>query len=633
MTSFSIALGGGSIIRKTASGLTIGPDSVGHRIQEQALVFGGEVPTTTDYTVASYGLKTIGDASKVEGAFPDLVEYQTLVKHMLEDIVDKMKTSAEDIPVLLVGGGAIIAPEALAGASKVIKPEYAGVANAIGAAMARVSGAVDTVVSTAGKNLASVFEEISKMAIDRAVANGAARETVHIAERDAFPLPYIANKSRVIVKAVGDLDFTKVQTALPPDADDLSISEVPDKRPLPEPTQPSTIDIKTYRPKVLNREWFISELDLTWIACGCYILGTGGGGSPYPEFIEVREMMRTGAVVRVIDPQDLADDAVVACGGSMTILVTPHTGMKGSPTVSMEKLPGPEIMEAQNALYGYLGIKADAVMALEIGGGNGLQGRRICLLIGASTNMNVTPVVYEDGPLFLPQVIADGNGNQMMFLKATSEEMMERAFRAALAEMGSSVACARGPYPGHKTKKQIVAHTVSLAWRIGRAVALCRQSGGLDAVAEAIVDEVGGRAAAKVLFKGKIVGVERRLFKGHSYGELIIEAADVAGTGEAPFRGRMRIPFKNENIYATVEVDGEEEEVVASVPDLNGEALGTPEYRYGLFVVVIGITASPHWTSTERGLALGGPRAFDMDVVYKPLGVFSQPRSVVEEFS
>ena len=61
-----------------------------------------------------------------------LEEYQTLVKKMLEEIIDRMKTSAEDLPVLLVGGGAIIAPENLNGASKVIKPEFAGVANAIG---------------------------------------------------------------------------------------------------------------------------------------------------------------------------------------------------------------------------------------------------------------------------------------------------------------------------------------------------------------------------------------------------------------------------------------------------------------------------------------------------------------------
>ena len=57
--------------------------------------------------------------------------------------------------------------------------------------------------------------------------------------------------------------------------------------------------------------------------------------------------------------------------------------------------------------------------------------------------------------------------------------------------------------------------------------------------------------------------------------------------------------------------------MVATVPDLiavldaqNGSALGTPQYKYGLRVLVLGITAAPQWTGTERGIALGGPSAF-----------------------
>jgi hypothetical protein len=76
------------------------------------------------------------------------------------------------------------------------------------------------------------------------------------------------------------------------------------------------LDIRAYRPKIVGREWFISELDLEFLSCGCYILGTGGGGSPYPHFIRLKEMMRQGAIVRVIDPNDLADDALVGCGGN-----------------------------------------------------------------------------------------------------------------------------------------------------------------------------------------------------------------------------------------------------------------------------------------------------------------------------
>lgn len=91
------------------------------------------------------------------------------------------------------------------------------------------------------------------------------------------------------------------------------------------------IDIMTYKPEIRGREWIISNTDLDWISCGCYILGTGGGGSPYGHMLRLREIMREGGVVRVISPDDLRDEDLVACGGG-----------KGSPTVSMEKLTGDE---------------------------------------------------------------------------------------------------------------------------------------------------------------------------------------------------------------------------------------------------------------------------------------------------
>jgi DUF917 family protein len=76
------------------------------------------------------------------------------------------------------------------------------------------------------------------------------------------------------------------------------------------------------------------------------------------------------------------------------------------------------------------------------------------------------------------------------------------------------------------------------------------------------------------------------------------------------------------------------------VPDLicvigaqTGEAIGTPEYRYGLLVIVLGIVASEKWTSTARGLEIGGPKGFGMDdVEYEPLGTFQKPRSVIDEY-
>jgi hypothetical protein len=92
-----------------------------------------------------------------------------------------------------------------------------------------------------------------------------------------------------------------------------------------EETNLLEVDIASYKPNIQGRDWIISETDLAWISTGCYILGTGGGGSPYGHMLRLREIMRKGGVVRVISPENLLDDDLIVCGGG-----------KGSPTVSSE---------------------------------------------------------------------------------------------------------------------------------------------------------------------------------------------------------------------------------------------------------------------------------------------------------
>jgi N-methylhydantoinase A/oxoprolinase/acetone carboxylase beta subunit len=205
----SVGLGGGSIVRRQGDGsLTIGPDSVGYQLPREAIVFGGSVATATDYTVLCDQNSDIGDRSLVmrPELENNLDDFKTVVKKMLEKAIDTMKTSADDIPVLLVGGGAIIAPDELSGASRVVKPEWSGVANAIGAATARVSGIIDTIESTESKTSSQIMKDISKRAIQKAVENGAKAETVQVVEMDHLPLQVSRRSARNSIPAP-DLDI------------------------------------------------------------------------------------------------------------------------------------------------------------------------------------------------------------------------------------------------------------------------------------------------------------------------------------------------------------------------------------------------------------------------------------------
>lgn len=203
----SIGLGGGTIIRILDNGdFTVGPDSVGYRLPEKSLIFGGDTLTTTDVAVA-LGKVHLGDPSKVGHLDKALLNkiYNKMVE-LVEEAIDKMKTSAADVPVILVGGGSILLPEELKGASEVIRPHHSGVANAIGAAIAQVSGQIEKVYALAEIGREKALELAKEKAISEAVNAGADPDSIVIVDIEDIPLAYMpGNATRIRVKAAGDL--------------------------------------------------------------------------------------------------------------------------------------------------------------------------------------------------------------------------------------------------------------------------------------------------------------------------------------------------------------------------------------------------------------------------------------------
>lgn len=186
----SIGLGGGSIVRREGE-LVVGPDSIGHRLEQESVVFGGSTLTATDLTVLGNPALSIGDRTRVQDIVSDaeLSDFNAAVRQKLERIIDTMKTSPGDMPVILVGGGAVVAPETLRGASRVLKPRWSEVANAVGAAIGRVSEVVDTIKSTESESEADILHKVKAEAVQRTVDAGALPSSVDIAEVDTMALP------------------------------------------------------------------------------------------------------------------------------------------------------------------------------------------------------------------------------------------------------------------------------------------------------------------------------------------------------------------------------------------------------------------------------------------------------------
>ena len=214
----ALGLGGGSLVSRNGE-IRVGPQSVGYRLVEDALVFGGRQLTATDIAVAA-GFVEIGNRSAVTSLSEGFIEETANVIHkIVEEGVDRMKTSAEPLPLVLVGGGSILVREAIAGTKECIVPEHAEVANAIGASVAQVGGETDKVYSYEQITREEAIDNATTDAVSRARDAGADEKSIEIIDFEEIPLAYMpGNAVRIRAKAAGELfgeNRSTVQQAMP----------------------------------------------------------------------------------------------------------------------------------------------------------------------------------------------------------------------------------------------------------------------------------------------------------------------------------------------------------------------------------------------------------------------------------
>jgi DUF917 family protein len=346
----------------------------------------------------------------------------------------------------------------------------------------------------------------------------------------------------------------------------------------------------------------LSAADIEALAAGAWILGTGGGGDPYHKLLNLRLLYQHGHQVQLIDPQSLADDALVAVVSTM-----------GAPIVGQERLTDPAFsVRPLRMMEDYLGRPFDAVMALEIGGGNGLQPMLVAALTGlpvvdadamgrAYPEAQMTSIAVA-GLQSYPFAMADIRNNEVIIPVAESWHWLERIGRKVCTEFGSTAATCKAPRSGIEIKQHTIHYTCSQAIRLGQAIADARVNHH-DPI-HAVLAATGG----KHLFGGKVVDVQRRTTEGFLRGTATIEGFDDQAGAE------LVLHFQNEFAVAVMN-----DVPVAMTPDLicvldsvSGEGIGTEVMRFGQRVSVLVLPAAQVFLS-QAGLDAVGPGAFGFD--------------------
>jgi DUF917 family protein len=353
--------------------------------------------------------------------------------------------------------------------------------------------------------------------------------------------------------------------------------------------------------------------DVEALAVGAWILGTGGGGSPYLGLLNMRRLYGEGHRVSLMSPLDLADEDWVAVVSNM-----------GAPLVGQERLADSRnIARAVEIQQGLLGSTFRAVMALEIGGGNGIQPLMAAVhlalpVVDADTmgraypEAQMTSVAVGDLRPY-PCVLYDPRGIEAVVTKVPSWRWMERVSRKICVELGSIASTCKAPRTGREIKDWGIHFTVTKAIGLGRRVRQARRHH--EDPVGAILDEGHG----KLTFRGKVIDVARRTTEGFLRGRAVIEGLDED-------RGsQLEIAFQNEWVVAW-----RDEAPIAMSPELicvldtvSGEAFGTETIGYGRRVSVVVLPAPPVFL-TPKGLDHVGPRAFGYDLDFR--SVFDQGR-------
>lgn len=190
---------------------------------------------------------------------------------------------------------------------------------------------------------------VTGKAMEKCVGHGAIVKSVHLVERQVTQLAYVTNRIRVYVKVAGDIDANSMLEYRK--SDDSEKVELPQakksgsmprerssKAHQPYPGQDKRLlartNLSSYYPRINDKAWELSAIDIDWLSTGCYILGCGGGGSPHLSAIAAKQLLR-GKSLTIVNAQDLPSTGVLL-----------PLCLMGSPMVTVERSGGTLCVDA-----------------------------------------------------------------------------------------------------------------------------------------------------------------------------------------------------------------------------------------------------------------------------------------------
>jgi len=366
-----------------------------------------------------------------------------------------------------------------------------------------------------------------------------------------------------------------------------------------------------------------SRLQVEDLGRGATFFGTGGGGDRVQGVEALASEVEQGKKVSLVDVQDLRDDELVACPFLMgTIAPMTEETQKRMDTLGLSKklydYKGMTVAGVKE-LEAYTGKKIDALVAIELGGGNALcppaaaASLNIAAVDGDFVGRAI-PEIPQGTPYLANMTIypissVDAYGDICIIKSALNTEVAERIGKL-ISEASSGLASQCGfLMSGKEAKEIIVRGTLSRALETGAFIRKCQESKQGNMV-DALAKEVGGW----VLFKGVVSAKETEDKEGYYWGTHAMKGVD-------DFSGQtFKIWFKNEN-----HVSWKNDKVFVTSPDLltqvnldTGEPITNTNMKVGDRVGVIGLK-SIEAMRTAKGLGILGPKHFGYDVDYRPI--------------